>query len=336
MSGLFRFDFAALQQRVACGPNATLIHSVARRFQIHETKWRSACSEVGHPNKKRVSYAQIFPCGHRRARDRRPGRRDDGQCPLRRDRGRGPVAQVADIFGTIDFTDPTTVDFNRTTIGDSTLQEGLGRRLHRRLRLRHVPSRRRAWLQARQGEGLQAAQHVRHRDQHRRWHHLHDDSNFGNGGSASVYSAMVNALVDFGGNGSIGGYAGGGVGYASVQAVRQSSGKLAWQLIAGVYAPISAEHRYRPEVPLLPCRLARCAQFTFAFTGTGTCGPTGATFPCVRHRDLLRQQQVHLAQPAREPGVQLRLSGCRRRPRRRRRRLRRPRLRRRRPARTAR
>ena len=55
-----------------------------------------------------------------------------------------------------------------------------------------------------------------------------------------VYSAMINALVDFGGNGGIGGYAGGGIGYADVHQFGESQGKMAWQLIAGLYAPISS------------------------------------------------------------------------------------------------
>ena len=64
-------------------------------------------------------------------------------------------------------------------------------------------------------------------------------SNFGLNSSASVFSAMANGLLDFGGNGHLGGYAGGGVGYANVKQFGDSKGKLAWQLIADVYAPIS-------------------------------------------------------------------------------------------------
>ena len=55
----------------------------------------------------------------------------------------------------------------------------------------------------------------------------------------SVYSAMLNGLVDLGGNGGIGGYAGGGLGYASVHQFGGSRSGLAWQLLAGVYMPIS-------------------------------------------------------------------------------------------------
>ncbi|HVI05417.1 MAG TPA: flagellar motor protein MotB, partial [Sphingomicrobium sp.] len=54
-----------------------------------------------------------------------------------------------------------------------------------------------------------------------------------------VYSAMVNGLVDFGGNGSFGGYVGGGAGYAHVKQFNGSKSGFAWQLLAGVYAPVS-------------------------------------------------------------------------------------------------
>src|SRR5579864_692581 len=56
-------------------------------------------------------------------------------------------------------------------------------------------------------------------------------TNFGVNRATSVYSAMLNGLVDFGGNGGIGGYAGGGVGYASVPQFGTSHGGFAWQLI---------------------------------------------------------------------------------------------------------
>jgi opacity protein-like surface antigen len=59
----------------------------------------------------------------------------------------------------------------------------------------------------------------------------------------TVMSAMLNALVDFGGPG-FGAYAGGGIGYADVKTGpsgdRDSRGGLAWQLIAGAYVPVSS------------------------------------------------------------------------------------------------
>jgi len=95
----------------------------------------------------------------------------------------------------------------------------------------------------------------------------------------SVLSGMVNALLDLGGNGGIGGYVGAGAGYASVKQLGSSNGKFAWQLLAGVYAPITdnldigLKYRY--------FRAGRSnGSDAFAFTGAGTCGPVGATFPC--------------------------------------------------------
>ena len=64
-----------------------------------------------------------------------------------------------------------------------------------------------------------------------------------NNGKTTVTSAMLNALVDFGGAG-FGAYAGGGIGYANVQfgesGDRDSRSGLAWQLIAGAYVPVSS------------------------------------------------------------------------------------------------
>jgi opacity protein-like surface antigen len=68
------------------------------------------------------------------------------------------------------------------------------------------------------------------------------DLQFDNG-KTTVTSAMINALVDFGGAG-FGAYAGGGVGYADVRTGesgdRDGQGGLAWQLIAGAYVPVSS------------------------------------------------------------------------------------------------
>jgi opacity protein-like surface antigen len=65
-------------------------------------------------------------------------------------------------------------------------------------------------------------------------------TSFGLNGHATVLSAMLNGLVDFGGNGGIGAYAGGGAGYAQVKELGSSSGKFAWQLIAGAYMPVGS------------------------------------------------------------------------------------------------
>ena len=59
------------------------------------------------------------------------------------------------------------------------------------------------------------------------------------GGKTSVLSGMVNGLVDVGGNGGPGFYAGGGVGYANVKSFGSSDSKFAWQLLAGAYMPVS-------------------------------------------------------------------------------------------------
>ena len=96
----------------------------------------------------------------------------------------------------------------------------------------------------------------------------------------SVYSGMINALADFGGNGSIGGYLGAGGGYASVHQFTGSKSGFAWQLLAGVYMPISSnidvglKYRYFNGP-----RNNRLRDFAFA-AGTTTCGVDPNTFPC--------------------------------------------------------
>ena len=63
------------------------------------------------------------------------------------------------------------------------------------------------------------------------------------GGHARALSGMGNALIDFGGNGSFGGYLGGGVGIANVKfagdGVSANDTKFAWQALAGLYTPVS-------------------------------------------------------------------------------------------------
>ena len=106
------------------------------------------------------------------------------------------------------------------------------------------------------------------------------DDDFDLGGKVSVLSAMVNALVDFGGNDGVGGYFGGGVGYARVKEFGESDSGLAWQLLAGVYAPISnnidvgLKYRYFRSSKL---DIAEAAAFT---AGAGPCGPIATPSPC--------------------------------------------------------
>jgi opacity protein-like surface antigen len=105
-------------------------------------------------------------------------------------------------------------------------------------------------------------------------------TNFGLDNHTTVLSAMVNALADFGGETGIGGYIGAGAGYADVKQFGESSGKFAWQILAGVYAPVSSnidvglKYRY--------FRAGRSnSSDTFAFNaGAGPCGTTAAPFAC--------------------------------------------------------
>ena len=93
----------------------------------------------------------------------------------------------------------------------------------------------------------------------------------------TVLSGMVNALADFGGNGGLGGYVGGGFGRAKVKELGDSDSAWAWQILAGVYMPIS------PNIDLgLKYRYFNSGRVhfddTFAFSpGTTTCGTVACT-----------------------------------------------------------
>jgi opacity protein-like surface antigen len=96
------------------------------------------------------------------------------------------------------------------------------------------------------------------------------------GGHASVLSGMINGLADFGGENSVGGYLGGGIGYARVHEFGGSQSKFAWQILAGVYTPISSNIDVG-----LKYRYFRTGQLHFASAetfvpGAVTCG----NLPC--------------------------------------------------------
>jgi opacity protein-like surface antigen len=59
-------------------------------------------------------------------------------------------------------------------------------------------------------------------------------------GSATVWSFMGNALLDFGGNEGVGAYLGGGIGPAHGKYRGESGTALAWQILAGVRMPVSS------------------------------------------------------------------------------------------------
>src|SRR4051794_22087162 len=67
-----------------------------------------------------------------------------------------------------------------------------------------------------------------------------DLSTFGLSNHVSVLSGMVNALLDFGGNDSVGGYVGAGFGRARVKELGDSDSAWAWQGIAGLSFPVSS------------------------------------------------------------------------------------------------
>jgi opacity protein-like surface antigen len=184
------------------------------------------------------------------------------------------------VQGQIVFTDPDTAGFTRTTIGNYRFKRGLDLdfvggydfgmfRVEGELGYKHAKAKRfspnTTFITAiNTGAGTAFT----------------TTTDFGVPRSTSVYSAMLNGLLDLGGNGSFGGYAGAGVGYASVHQFGDSKGKLAWQLIAGAYAPIGGNIDIGLKYRYFHAGSNRASR-TYAFTtGTGTCGPAGAPIPC--------------------------------------------------------
>jgi opacity protein-like surface antigen len=143
------------------------------------------------------------------------------------------------IFGNIDFTNTTTTDFAGTNIGRARYNAGLDADLvggydfgmfrlegelgYKRSKIKNVTYTPGFIGALNGGAGTAFTQ----------------QTTFGINRNSSVWSAMVNGLVDLGGNTGIGGYVGGGAGYANVRQFGSSNGKFAWQLLAGVYFPVS-------------------------------------------------------------------------------------------------
>lgn len=106
------------------------------------------------------------------------------------------------------------------------------------------------------------------------------NEDFDLGGRASVLSGMLNGLVDFGGEGGVGFYAGAGIGRAHVKEFGESDGAWAWQLIAGASMPISdnidvgLKYRYFRTGKL---DFADSVGFTSVGTTCGTVACTGGT-----------------------------------------------------------
>jgi opacity protein-like surface antigen len=180
--------------------------------------------------------------------------------------------QKQTVFGSVDFTDPTLTDISRTDVASVRYKKGydldlIGGYDFGMFRLEGELGYKRAKAKSLTVSdafitGLNAGAGTA----------FTTDTNFNIDDKASVFSAMVNGLVDFGGIGGVGGYLGAGAGYAKVKQFGSSNGKFAWQLLAGVYTPISDNLDIG-----LKYRYFRAGKSSgsdaFPFTaGTGTCG----------------------------------------------------------------
>ena len=148
------------------------------------------------------------------------------------------------------------------------------------------------------------------------------------GGHASVLSGWSMRLLDLGGNGGIGGYVGGGAGYARRQRVRRQRQRLRLAAARRSLCPDQRQHRCRPQVSLLPTGKLNFND-AFAFDWRR---PEAAVRPRSASNDKFRSHSLLASLTYNFGGAATR----RRRHRRRRRRRRRRRLRRRRLARTVR
>ena len=139
------------------------------------------------------------------------------------------------VFGNIDFTDATVTDIGRTNLGNVKYKAGydvdvIGGYDFGMFRLEGELGYKRAKAKSfnisntfvnslNAGAGTTFT----------------PGTNFGINDHTSVFSGMVNGLVDFGGGETgFGGYVGGGVGYAHVKQFNGSKSGFAWQLLAGV------------------------------------------------------------------------------------------------------
>lgn len=95
-------------------------------------------------------------------------------------------------------------------------------------------------------------------------------------GRTTVLSGMINGLLDFGGQDSVGGYVGAGIGRAQVKQFSDSDSAWAYQLLAGVYMPVSSNIDVG-----LKYRYFRTGKLnfndSFAFSGVGL-GSGGSVF----------------------------------------------------------
>jgi opacity protein-like surface antigen len=122
-------------------------------------------------------------------------------------------------------------------------------------------------------------------------------------GHTSVLSGMINGLVDFGGNGGVGAYAGGGFGRARVKELGDSDSAWAWQLLAGVYMPVSDNIDVG-----LKYRYFRTGNLNFddsvTFTGVGAGSGGVAAFDASNHyssHSLLASLVFNFGAPAAAP-----------------------------------
>lgn len=105
-------------------------------------------------------------------------------------------------------------------------------------------------------------------------------TNFGLDGHTKVFSAMVNALADFGGETGVGGYVGAGAGYANVKQFGSSDGKLAWQILAGVYAPVTSNIDVGLKYRYFRAGKSNGSDAYAFAAGAGPCGTTATPFAC--------------------------------------------------------
>jgi opacity protein-like surface antigen len=125
-----------------------------------------------------------------------------------------PLSQ--DLFGAINFTDTTVGNFSRTDIGRLKYKWGydvdlIGGYDFGMFRLEGELGYKRA-----KNKSLTVNSTFVNALNTGAGTTFTTTTDFGLPGHTSVYSAMVNGLLDFGGNGGIGAYVGAGAGYASV------------------------------------------------------------------------------------------------------------------------
>ena len=147
--------------------------------------------------------------------------------------------ETKDVNGSVDFTNPTLIDFGAASIGSERFKKGYdvdviggydlglfrieGELGYKHSSVKHYNLTGVFLNNINSGVGT----------------NFTSGDQLGFSRKVSVLSAMLNGMIDVGDNAGWSGFAGGGIGYAHFKEMGDSESKAAWQAIAGVRAAVT-------------------------------------------------------------------------------------------------